>query len=80
MCMGHRTQIILEDEQYRFLKAKAQKEGASIAELVRRLIEGEMRQRIDYRKSPLLRLQPIDTGLEDGSVRHDDYIYRRQKQ
>lgn len=77
--MGHRTQIILEDDHYRFLKRKSEEEGVSIAQIVRQLIEAKMKEKIDYKKSPLLSIEPVDTGRRDASVRHDDYIYRRKK-
>jgi hypothetical protein len=35
----HRTQVLLEEQQYRLLKAEAERTGASIGELVRRAVE-----------------------------------------
>ncbi|MHB0877210.1 MAG: hypothetical protein ACYC5O_14325 [Anaerolineae bacterium] len=37
----HRLQICVEDRQYRFLAARAKREGISVAELVRRLVQRE---------------------------------------
>lgn len=35
----HRTQIILEDWQYRILRARAEQEGRSMSSLVRELLD-----------------------------------------
>ena len=36
--MGHRTQIILTDEQYELLRSESRRRGVGLAELVRRAI------------------------------------------
>ncbi|HLL87467.1 MAG TPA: CopG family transcriptional regulator [Thermoleophilaceae bacterium] len=36
--MGHRTQITLTDEQYADLKRRAERTGATMAELIRRAV------------------------------------------
>lgn len=53
--MSHRTQVTLEDEQYRRLRAESSRTGLGLAELVRRAIDAvygtrtvdERRRRID---------------------------------
>jgi len=37
-----RTQVILEEEEYRFLKARAAASGASLSSVVRRLVREQM--------------------------------------
>lgn len=40
----HRSQILLEDWQYEQLKARAERQGKSISEVVRNLISREMKE------------------------------------
>ena len=39
----HRSQILLEDWQYEELKAKAERQGTSISEIVRDIVSREMK-------------------------------------
>jgi hypothetical protein len=52
--MKHRTQLYLDDGQYRWLKQRAGASG-SIASVVRDLIDAERARRGDPREDPLLR-------------------------
>jgi hypothetical protein len=52
--MKHRTQLYLDDGQYRWLKQRAGESG-SIAAVVRELIEGERARLADPAGDPLLR-------------------------
>ncbi len=74
----HRTQLYLDETHYRYLVDQAEREGISIAEVVRRLIEEKSWQRKGHRRTRFLEvcLDGFTTGRKDGSSRHDDYIYR----
>ncbi len=78
----YRTQLYLDEAQYRFLKESAAKYGTSIAAVVRDLINKEMGgpESIDE-DDPLFRISQtaVRTGRTDGSVGHDRYIYRQQR-
>jgi hypothetical protein len=52
--MKHRTQLYLDDAQYRWLRQRAGKSG-SIAAVVRELIDAERARRPDLAADPLLR-------------------------
>jgi hypothetical protein len=52
--MKHRTQLYLDEAQYRWLKQRAGKSG-SIAAVVRELIDAERARRLDPTADPLLR-------------------------
>lgn len=77
----YRTQLYLDEAQYRFLKESAAKYKTSIAGVVRVLIDKEMggSGSIDE-DDPLFRISQtaVRTGRTDGSVSHDRYIYRQQ--
>ena len=51
--MRHRTQLYLDEGQYRWLKQRAGEAG-SIAAVVRELIDAERARRLDARADPLL--------------------------
>jgi len=66
----HRTQVNLEDEQYRWLKHQAGSAG-SIAAVVRRLIDSARSQRVDSDHDPAIRYlldQPPARGSKETSV------------
>ena len=51
--MKHRTQLYLDEAQYRWLRQRAGKSG-SIAAVVRELIDAERARRLDPSADPLL--------------------------
>jgi len=75
-----RTQVQLTEQQHRRLREVAQRQGVSIAELVRRgvdlLLESEPqdRQAAYQRASELLGALKDPSGTTDLSTNHDDYL------
>ena len=68
--MKHRTQLYLDDAQYRWLRQRAGKSG-SIAAVVRGLIDAERARRADPAVDPLLSFLVADAparGREQTSV------------
>ncbi len=77
----HRTQIYLTKEQYQYLRRWAEKKKASIAEVVRELIDEKLPKEKDYEDNPLFSIcrDSFSMGRHKGSVKHDEYIYRSKK-
>lgn len=65
----HRPQISLEPEHYSFLSAEARRQGVSMAEVVRRLVEDRMR--VAQQRDPFVDL--VGAGEGDGSFSGADY-------
>lgn len=76
----HRTQIYLTKEQYQFLRQQSEKKRASIAKIIRELIDERLHKDKDYEDNPLFSIgkDGFSMGRGKGSVRHDEYIYRRK--
>ena len=76
----HRTQIYLEDSQYRALQARARREGKSMAALIREIIDEHMgASGAAAAVDPLKGL--IGIGQGDGSAvaeNYEDYLYGEQ--
>jgi hypothetical protein len=76
--MRHRTQLYLDDSQYRWLKQQTRK-GKSIAEVVRELIDAARSRRPSQTRDPLIRYlidEPPVAGAEDSTVQTlDQDIY-----
>ena len=74
----HRTQVNLEDEQYRWLKQQAGS-GGSIAAVVRRLIDSARARPIDMASDPAIRYlleRPVPSTSGATSVATlDDDLY-----
>jgi hypothetical protein len=70
-----RLNVELEDGDYRYLKARAEREGRSVVSLIR---EAVVRLRgsdaLDPRSDPMYPVGSFD-GPDDLSERHDDYLY-----
>ena len=62
----HRSQILLEDWQYEQLKARAERQGKSISEIVRNLISREMKEGRSNR-SKLSQLRGIGSSTINAS-------------
>lgn len=70
IAMTHRTQLYLEDSQYRWLKRRAGERG-SIAEVVRDLIDAARAPRPDAASDPLISYlteDPAGDGNVDSTV------------
>ena len=68
--MKHRTQLYLDEAQYRWLQQRAGEAG-SIAAVVRELIDAERRRRLDPVANPLLSYlldEPAGHGQPGSSV------------
>ncbi|MBI5641494.1 MAG: hypothetical protein HZA17_13825 [Nitrospirae bacterium] len=78
---AHRTQIYLTREQYQYLRQQAERKKASIAEIVRELINEHLPKEKDYEDNPLFSVgkDGFTMGRRKGSNQHDEYIYRKKK-
>jgi hypothetical protein len=68
--MRHRTQLYLDDGQYRWLKQQAS-QGTSIAGVVRQLIDAARSRRPNQVRDPLIRYlleEPATEGTDSSSV------------
>ena len=76
----HRTQIYLTKDQYTFLCNQSEKRGASIAEIIRELINEKIPKEKDYEHNPLFIVgkDGFRMGRRKGSLNHDEYLYRRK--
>jgi len=71
-----RTQILLDDWQYQALKARAQREGSSMSELLRQILDAHLRKGKGGAQAP--RLADIRAVGEDRAARgrdHDRFLY-----
>jgi hypothetical protein len=73
----HRTQILLEDEQYKELKKESQTTGESLSAIIRGCVTEHLRA---ARQDPLLDLvgsvaSEGDAAPSDLGEHHDDYLY-----
>ncbi|MGV6816903.1 MAG: ribbon-helix-helix protein, CopG family [Thiotrichales bacterium] len=72
----HRTQIQLEERQYRYLKAKARRSNKSISALLRELVNDQIREQEKRGDEPLLEIVGMAEGPAGSTARrHDDYLY-----
>lgn len=76
-----RTQIYLTKKEYGYLQRQSEIQQASIAEVVRHLIDEKMPGEKDYEGNPLFSISKdrFSMGRKEGSAKHDDYIYRGKK-
>ena len=74
-----RTQVQLTEEQARRLRALAREEGVSLAEMVRRAVEGYLQEKenggfAERAEGALAAVGRFASGLRDVSEEHDRYL------
>ena len=72
----HRTQILLEDWQYGALKSLAEREGASLSDMVRRIVTEQLRPRLSRRRG-LQAIAGIGRDPKASGKEHDQWLYGR---
>lgn len=68
----HRTQISLEEWQYEALRAQAEREGRSLAALIREIVAKHLGP---GRRSRLEEIEGVAEGPPDLGQHHDRYLY-----
>jgi hypothetical protein len=74
MAAYHRTQLLLEPWQYGALKALAEREGVSISDLVRRILDRRLRPR-SARRQGLKAVAGIGRDRKASGRDHDRWLY-----
>jgi len=74
MGIYHRTQVLLEDWQYGALKNLAESEGASISDMIRRLLTAQLRPKSTCRKG-LQAIVGIGKDSHATGKDHDRWLY-----
>ena len=73
----HRTQVYLESSQYEMIKARARREGNTLAQVIRESVEAYLQPvRMRSMEDPLHKI--IGIGKGDGSAvaeNYEDFLY-----
>ena len=69
-----RTQILFQEDQYQFLKARSRETGTSISALVRDIVERLRRSEPPRRQQAIQLLGAFEADHDDVSIRHDEYL------
>jgi len=70
----HRTQLSLEDWQHEALKARAEREGKSVSELVREILSAYLRPKGQRSARSLQSIEGVAEGPADLARAHDRYL------
>jgi hypothetical protein len=77
----HRTQVLLEDQQYAALRDKARREGKSMGQLIREFVERGLTHERGSRPSPDDELTSLKGIIHDPDLRageHDEVLYGKE--
>ena len=74
-----RTQIQLEEEQYRYLKERSRRTGESLSALIREAVERMREAEAPLRDRARRLIGAFEADVTDGSLRHDDYFVGTSK-
>ena len=69
-----RAQILFQEDQYQFLKARSRETGTSISALVRDIVEHLRRNQPPLRQQAIQLLGAFEADRDDVSIRHDEYL------
>ena len=80
-----RTQIYLPPDLYAALKKRAEEDGISMGRQIREAVAEYVTARDEDEQAPIFTADDplwnivgmVESGIEDGSVNHDKYIYVR---
>ena len=71
----HRTQLLLEDWQYESLKLRAERDGESISELVRKVLSAYLGDEASAAKKRLRSLRGLISDEDARGKDHDRFLY-----
>lgn len=69
-----RTQVLLEPDQYDFLKERSRETGESLSALIRDAVEHLRQDTTPLRQRAQTLLGAFEADRQDVSVRHDEYF------
>jgi len=69
-----RTQVLLDEDQYEFLKDRSRETGESVSSIVRRSVERLRRSDVSLKQRAIQLLGAFEADRTDVSVRHDEYF------
>ena len=77
-----RTNVVLEEWQYQYLKERAAREGKSMSALLRELIEAAIRPgKGSIQDDPIFEIVGMFRGgRKDVAEKHDEYLYTWEAQ
>ena len=75
----HRTQLLLEEWQYEALRARADREGRSLSDLIREILSASLAPQSTTRRGRLEAIQGIGEDAEAYGMNHDRHLYGELK-
>jgi len=72
----HRSQIMLKEHQYAYLANEAQRQGMSISQIIRELIDEHIAQSHNLENDPFFDIIGMVEGDDpNAAIDHDYYVY-----
>jgi hypothetical protein len=72
----HRSQVMLKEHQHVYLVTEAQRQGKSISQIVRELIDDHMARTRDLENDPFFDIIGMVEGDDpNAAIDHDYYVY-----
>ena len=71
----HRTQLMLEEWHYRYLKNTAEREDRSLSEILRDILSKYINERDSTRRSSLKEIDGIGADEKASGRDHDKWLY-----
>jgi hypothetical protein len=73
-----RTQVLLEESHYHFLKKAAERDGISLSEALRRIVDRQILFTSESVKEDLKKIKGIGEDQEAAGIRHDGFLYNNE--
>ncbi|MBT9172125.1 MAG: hypothetical protein DDT21_00506 [Syntrophomonadaceae bacterium] len=77
MSKKYRTQLLLEEEQYRYLKSIAQRDGISMSEALRQILSQFTISNYGAVRERLQSIEGIGEDREISGKEHDSVLYKQ---
>lgn len=76
----HRTQVLLKEDQYLALKARARRQGTSLSQLIRAAVDEWLGEPADTASASILEIRALASDPQGPSARdHDAFLYGRAR-
>ena len=75
----HRTQLLLEEWQYEALRARAEREGRSLSDLIREILRVALAPAATPARRRLVTIEGIGEDTAGYGDKHDRFLYGEEK-
>ena len=75
----HRAQVLIEEWHYEFLRSLAERQGRSVSEILREMLNRELQHKSASRKGGIEEIEGLFDDTRVSAKDHDRLLYRKRR-